>query len=100
MNLSRDEQETHISFTAQDRIDGVVHVFTDDPVWLRKMESIEGFVDVSDELGLTPPSRAFRSTKGSISVSLRQNRKYTDEERETMRQRFVERKEQKGEENG
>lgn len=38
--LTREEQETHVSQTAQERIAGVWHVDTDDPVTIRKMEKI------------------------------------------------------------
>ena len=79
---SRDEMETTISFTARERIDGIVHVFTDDPVWVRKLEVHKGFEDVTAEMGLHHPSRAFRSENGTVTVSLRLKREYTDEQRE------------------
>lgn len=38
--LTREEQETHVSQTAQERINGVWRVDTDDPVTQRRMEKI------------------------------------------------------------
>ena len=38
MNLSQQEQETHLNMTADDR--GTWHVYSDDPVMQRKLESV------------------------------------------------------------
>lgn len=38
LTLSRAEQETHLNQTGEDRINNVVHVYTDDPVMINKME--------------------------------------------------------------
>jgi len=38
--LSRNEQETHFSQSAVDRMDNTVYVYSDDPVWIRKLEKM------------------------------------------------------------
>ncbi len=84
MKLSRDEQETNISFTAQERIDGTINIYTDDPVWINKLNKLSaegGFKDVSDELGIEPPGKMFRSLNGSYAVSLRRKQAMSDEHR-------------------
>jgi hypothetical protein len=90
IKLSRDEMETNISFTAQERLDGVVTVYTDDPVWLRKLDSITAFRDISEEIGTTPPGKVFQSKDGSVSVSLRVKREMTGEQRQKASQRMSE----------
>ena len=37
MKLSREEQETHFSQTAEDRLAGIVYVYTDDPTMMTQM---------------------------------------------------------------
>ena len=39
-DLTREEQETLYNFTAQDRIDKVLHVFSDDPVEINRLERL------------------------------------------------------------
>lgn len=44
MSLSRNEQETHISQTAEDRIAGHWYIYSDDPVHMRRLDEIAEFV--------------------------------------------------------
>lgn len=48
MKLTREETETHFNMTADDR--SVWVVYTDDPVWQRRLEGM-GFEPVSQERG-------------------------------------------------
>ena len=91
IKLTRDEQETHINFTAQERIDGTLNVYTDDPVWINKLNKLcleGGFKDVSDELGVRPPGKAFRSLNGEYSPSLRRKQAMSDERRAELSARM------------
>jgi len=42
LSLARDEMETHISQTAEDRQRGIWHVYTDDPYWMRRLDERGG----------------------------------------------------------
>jgi len=42
LQLSRDEMETHISQTAEERSRGIWHVYTDDPYWIRRLDERGG----------------------------------------------------------
>ena len=81
IKLSREEAETHINFTHQDRIDGIIWVYTEDPVIIRRCEELEGFEDISDGYGVNPPSRLFRSQNGDVTVSFRAKRHVSEAER-------------------
>ena len=89
IKLSRDEMETHINFTAQERIDGTIEVYTDDPVWIRKCESIQAFEDIGPQNGINPPARLFRSQNSAVTVGFRLKREYSEEQREALRQRMA-----------
>ena len=93
--LTRDETETHISFTAQERIDGIIEIYTDDPVWIRKCESIEAFKDVGSEYGTNLPGRTFRSQNHTVAVSLRLKRQISESERERLRIQLADAREEK-----
>ena len=88
--LSRLEQKTHINYTAQDRIDGVITVYTDDPTEARKLESITGFREIGAELGVTPPGRVFQSRNHDISVSFRKRRIMSEKQRQKASKRMAE----------
>lgn len=46
-NLTQDEQETCFSIVASDR--KLIHVFSDDPVWMARLDKIATFVRVTGE---------------------------------------------------
>jgi hypothetical protein len=81
IKLTREETETHINFTHQDRIDGVIWVYTEDPVIIRRCEELDGFKDMGADYGVNLPSRLFRSENGDVTVSFRAKRKVSLEER-------------------
>ena len=89
IKLSLDEQETHISFTAQERRDGVINVYSEDPVYIRFIERKEGFEDVSDELGVRPPAKAFRSRDSDLGLSFRRKQAISEEQRAALAKRLV-----------
>ena len=81
IKMTREETETHINFTHQDRIDGIIWVYTEDTVIIRKCEELEGFEDVGDDYGVKLPSRLFRSLNGDVTVSFRAKRHVSEKER-------------------
>jgi hypothetical protein len=84
IKLTREETETHINFTHQDRIDGVIWVYTEDPVIIRRCEELDGFKDMGADYGVNLPSRLFRSENGDVTVSFRAKRKVSLEERKRL----------------
>lgn len=81
IKLTREEAETHINFTHQERIDGIIWVYTEDPVIIRRCEELDGFEDMGAEYGVSLPSRLFRSLNGDVTVSFRAKRHVSDKER-------------------
>ena len=80
MNLSRDEQESHFSQTAQERIDNILHAYSDDEVWIRAVErlGIEGR-QVNEFGGME-----YEIDLNDYSLSLRKKRKVSDAERKRL----------------
>ena len=88
IKLTRAEQETHINFTAQERVDGVLNVYSDDPVWINKLQKLEGFEDVSDDYNIKLPGRMFQSTDGEYSISIRKKTILSDERKAELAERM------------
>lgn len=90
MKLTRDEQETHYSQTAQERIDGVWQVYTDDPVSVRQFDDIAERVADEDVDVLVKDStlgKLYTFKNSSLRVSTGPKQKWSDERREEMRVR-------------
>ena len=81
IKLSREETETHINFTHQNRIDRIIWVYTEDPVIIRRCEELDGFKDMGADYGVNLPSRLFRSENGDVTVSFRAKRQVSEKER-------------------
>jgi len=77
MNLSRDEMETHISQTAQERIDNVLHIYSDDEVWIRKIEKLGIGGAVVNGFG----GKEYKVDMNDYSLYLRKKPKMTDAQR-------------------
>ena len=84
IKISREQAETHINFTHQERIDGVIEVFTEDPVIIRRCQSLQGFKDISSDYGINPPARLFRSENHTVTVGFRARRQVSESERERL----------------
>lgn len=104
IKLTREEQESHVNFTAQERIDGIMEVFTDDPTMITRLAKIRGFEDISDSRGIKPPARLFRSQNHDVSISFRPKSRVPKKQREAAAERLAayheEQKQVKGEQNG
>lgn len=83
LTLSREEQETHFNQTAEDRINDVVHVYTDDTVVINKMEK-DGWV------GKPTPSGGMHyiCENARMGVYRRRTMDLTDEQRQEMAERL------------
>ena len=81
IKMTREETETHINFTHQDRIDGIIWVYTEDPVIIRRCEELDGFEDMGADFSVNLPSRLFRSLNGDVTVSFRAKRQVSEKER-------------------
>jgi hypothetical protein len=81
--LSLEETETHLNMVADDR--GIWYVYTDDPVMIRKMESIGAtFVKSSG------PGKHYTLRSNQVSLGKgRAKQDLTEEEREVRRQRMA-----------
>ena len=76
--LSNSERETHLNLVADDR--GKWHVYSDDPVMIRRLDKISVAVKI------TPTGKYYELEKGQ--VSLRKNRVLTDDQRTELRKRM------------
>ena len=82
MTLSRDETETHFSQSAQERINKILHVYTDDEVWIRKLDKLGLVGNEVNEFG----GREYEIDMNEYSLSLRKRRQLTDAQRVKMAQ--------------
>jgi len=86
MILPKEEQETHFSQTAEERIAGIWHVYTDDPIWLRKLDRMDAEdVEVESHGG---KHYVFKKLYGS--VSFRAKRKVSDKTRANLAEHLAE----------
>lgn len=70
--LTLDERETHYSQTAQERIDGVWHAYTDDPTTIRKLDRlVERLNDGDVEIEERGDGRLYRFAPKTAIVNLR-----------------------------
>lgn len=76
-NLSNEERETHISMTGDNRKEWIV--FSDDPVWIRKLDKLATGIDVGK-------GREYRLQANQ--VSLRNPRKLSEEQRQALAERL------------
>jgi hypothetical protein len=86
VELSRDEQETHFSQTAAERIAGTWSVYTDDPFWIRRLNARADRVS-ADDVTVSDTShggRHYEFRRRSINVGIRVKRQMTDAQREQV----------------
>ena len=88
--LARDEQETFVSQSAQDRIEGTWTMYSDDPVGVRRIEKLVEQAEArGEDVDVERTQHGLLATfRGDcLTVSVRLKRIVSDEERERMRQR-------------
>ena len=90
MKLSREEQETHFNMTADERINGIVHVFTDDPTMITQM-SKWGWQGTPVGDGME-----YLCENAYMGVYARKTRELTDEQRKIAAERLREVRESRG----
>lgn len=87
MTLTREEQETHFSQTAQDRIDGVWHIYTDDLVWIGKIDKLleracsKGLEGTQCEKVESHGMMQYRLQSTALQAGLRLKRQVSEEDR-------------------
>ena len=86
VELSRDEIETHFSQTAAERIAGTWMVYTDDPVWIRRLDERAERVSGDDVVVLDTShgGRHYEFKRRSINVGIRLRTQMTDAQREQI----------------
>lgn len=86
-NLSRSEQETHFNQTAEDRINGILHIYSDDPAWLKKIDALAQKSGGIECVGVeSHGGKHYRVETSAVTLSLRPKRKVSDATRERMRE--------------
>ena len=80
--LPREEQETLINQTAQERIDGLWHVYSDDPTVMRKLDKI-GVLVREEESG----GRHYTLEQAQVSLS-KKRKPMSEEQRLATAERF------------
>lgn len=82
VDMSLDERETHLNLTAQDRQDGKDwEVYTDDPVMMRKFESL----GIEGKEGMRGGGKIYLVPQNQITF--RRKRVMTDEQRAELSRR-------------
>lgn len=91
MARAREEMETHFSQTAQERIDGVLRVYSDDPFWIRRLDKLCA-VDAGVKLDLIVygGGRHYAIDASKYSLQLRKRTTYTEDQRAAMAARLAE----------
>ena len=82
MNLTRSEQETHFNQTAEDRIAGIVYVYTDDPTMITQMKKW-GWTGHPVGDGMQ-----YVCENAYMGVYAKKTRELTDEQREAAAERL------------
>ena len=83
MNLTREEQETNFSQTAEDRMSNIVRVYTDDPVTIRKMDNA-GWKGTPVGQG-----KQYVCENAYMRVAAKRTLEISDERKELLRETFA-----------
>ena len=82
MRLSREEQESHFNQTAEDRLNGIVRVYTDDPTMITQMDKW-GWTGTPVGEGMQ-----YVCENARMGVYAKKTRELTDEQREELVERI------------
>ena len=76
-NLTNAERETHFNQTAEERIAGVWHIYTDDPHWLKRLAQLD--IPCEEDAGSEGKHFTLETSVGTVSI--RAKRQVSDRER-------------------